>query len=204
MRPSDQLTQGLTQLGFNPSDFQVQTLLQYLDLLLQANQSINLTAIKDLSEAIDLHLLDSLTLRPWLDQLPDRASILDVGSGAGLPGIPIGIMYPHLQITLLDARSKKMKVCQNFVDQLGLDHIQTIHARIEAWQPDGTLDVVLARAVSQCNTILKWVESLPYQQLLVMKGQYPTEELANLKDKPQITKVTIPNRSETRHILDFS
>ena len=204
MRHSDQLTQGLTALGFDASESQVQTLLYYLDLLLVTNQSINLTAIRDFSEAIDLHLLDSLTLKPWLDQLPSKATILDMGSGAGLPGIPIGIMYPHLQITLLDARSKKMKACQSFVNELGLSNVQTTHARIEAWQPQGDLDLIIARAVSQCDTILQWVESLPFKQLFVMKGLHPTEELANISMQPKITQVKIPNRSDKRHVLDFA
>ena len=204
MRPNDQLSQGLESLGFDASEFQIQTLLQYLDLLLVTNQSINLTAIRDFNEAVDLHLLDSLTLKPWLDQLPPKATILDMGSGAGLPGIPIGIMYPDLQITLLDARSKKMQACQSFVNELGLSNVQTTHARIEDWQPRGNLDLIVARAVSQCETILKWVDALPYQQLLVMKGLHPTEELANISMQPKITQVKIPNRSETRHILDFS
>lgn len=204
MRPSDQLTQGLVDLGFKASEYQVQTLLKYLDLLLVTNQSINLTAIRDLSEAIDLHLLDSLTLKPWLDDLSTKASVLDVGSGAGLPGIPIAIMYPDLQITLLDARSKKMKVCQSFVNELGLSNVSTTHARVEAWQPHANIDMVLARAVSHCDTILQWVKSLAYNKLLIMKGQYPNDEIAHLIEKPQITKVTIPNRPEQRHILDFS
>lgn len=205
MTPNEQLKNGLTKLGYMPSGDQCQLLLDYLDILLEVNQSLNLTAITELSEAIDLHLLDSLTLKPWLDKLADNHSVLDIGSGAGLPGIPIAIMHPNLKITLLDAREKKMKACQFFIDRLGLKNIRTVHARIETFEPiDGSLDMIVARAVSQCETIMKWVKHLPYTKLLLMKGQKPDVELEKITQVPIITEVFIPNRSEKRHILDFS
>lgn len=205
MTPNDQLLNGLTTLGYNPSEKQIQSLLSYLDLLLILNQSLNLTAITELNEAIDLHLLDSLTLKPWLDLMASQETVLDIGSGAGLPGIPIAIMYPHLQVTLLDAREKKMKACQSFIHALGLSNIRTIHGRIESFESnEQTIDLITARALSQCATILDWVKQLPHKKLLLMKGLKPEAELIHLAQKPIITEVFIPNRSEKRHILDFS
>ncbi len=205
MTPNEQLLKGLSILGYKVSDVQSELLLNYLDMLLEVNQSFNLTSITDFVEAIDLHLLDSLTLKPWLDELADNHTVLDIGSGAGLPGIPIAIMYPNLKITLLDAREKKMKACQFFIDTLGLTNITTVHARIESFEPeDGSLDMIIARAVSQSDTILKWVKHLPYTKLLLMKGQKPEVELEKITQVPIITEVFIPNRSDKRHILDFS
>ncbi|MEE2769702.1 MAG: 16S rRNA (guanine(527)-N(7))-methyltransferase RsmG [Pseudomonadota bacterium] len=206
MRPSKQLSQGLHLLGYDPSEQQIKQLLHYLDLLLYLNQSINLTAIRDLHEAIDLHILDSLTLRPWLTQIGSESQILDVGSGAGLPGIPIAIMYPNAHVTLLDARNKKMNACQHFITSLELNNVTTVHARIESWQPiqNKPIDLVVTRALSHCETILTWLNHLSYHKLLIMKGKRPEDELVNIKRKSEMTRVYIPNRNDERHILTFS
>lgn len=201
--PESQLANGLSSLGFQPKTAQIKQLLQYLDIMLKTNQSLNLTAIKTLDAAIDLHILDSLTLKPWIDSLPNNSHILDIGSGAGLPGIPLAIMYPDLNITLLDARKKKMVACDEFINTLTLANINTVHARIESLQPKHPYAMVVSRAVSGCQQLLTWLEPIQYEKLIVMKGQNPESELKELTHQPQITQVFIPGRNDQRHILVF-
>lgn len=204
MKAIEKLTSGLQTLGFNPSPSQINALLQFIELVIAYNQEVNLTAITSIDDAIDLHLLDSLTLKPWLDALPPTASILDIGCGAGIPSIPIAIMYPEFRLTLLDARNKKILACKSFIKALGLSHIHAYHGRIEQWSGDGVYDLLLSRAVTQCRQMLQWVSHLQYKQLLIMKGQHPTAELAAIHNKSYtITQVHIPLRDEKRHIVVF-
>lgn len=202
MTPNDRLSNGLKSLGYQPSEKILKQLLTYLELLLITNESLNLTAITDFSEAIDLHLLDSFTLKPWLDNLEQGACVLDIGSGAGLPGLPIAIMYPHLKVTLLDARKKKMLACNHFIQSLGLNNVDTVHARIEDFNPqEKVYACIVTRALSRCKTICDWVAHLQFQQLLMMKGRYPSEELTALTIPFEATAVSIPNRTDQRHII---
>ena len=108
-----QLHRGLTELGYHPTETQLHALIQTIDSLQKANQTLNLTSIDQPDQIVDLHLLDSLTIKPWMESLPTNA-VLDVGSGAGFPGIPLAIMHPNIRFQLIDARRKKIHYVQQF------------------------------------------------------------------------------------------
>lgn len=204
MKPIEKLEAGLSTLGYQPHPSQIKALIHFVELVVAYNEQVNLTAITSIDDAIDLHILDSLTLKPWLDALPQKASILDIGCGAGIPSIPIAIMYPHFRLTLLDARNKKITACQSFIEALGLPDIHAYHGRIEQWSSQDHYDLLLSRAVTKCKQMLKWVKHLQYKKLLIMKGQNPEAELALVDNQSfTVTKVHIPDRDDQRHIVVF-
>tara|TARA_X000000950_G_C13914926_1_gene660518 strand:+ start:2011 stop:2628 length:618 start_codon:yes stop_codon:yes gene_type:complete len=195
------LIQGSEALGFHLSSEQCQLFQKLIDGLLLANQQFNLTAIKDPIEVIDLHLLDSFTLKPWIDQMQSGQIILDVGSGAGFPGLPLAVMYPQLQWRLIDARKKKVDYLQHTIQTLKLNNVQAIHSRLEHY-PD-PFDLMVCRAVSSCSQMIKWSQTHRPSKILMMKGQYPHDELAELSCQACVTEVQIPSCNVKRHIVEL-
>lgn len=158
----------------------------YASLLVEWNTRVNLTRLVDPREIAALHFLDSLALFQVM-AVPEEALVLDIGTGAGFPGLPIKIARPDIKLTLLEATAKKLAFCQAVVDALGLTDVGTVHARAEDWvkRPgetgyDKAYDVVVARAVAPMETLLGW--AMPYVArngvFVAWKGAKAAEEMA--------------------------
>lgn len=158
-------------------------LLDYLKLLHKWNQAYNLTAVRDPIEMIHKHILDSLLVLPMLDenfQRMEKPTLADVGSGAGLPGIPLAIARPQWQITLIDSNGKKTGFLTTVKRELGLSNVSIVNARVESLNQ--TFDAIICRAFASLKDIVELTATLCHEQscLWAMKGKYPDEELRAL------------------------
>ncbi len=160
-------------------------LARYLLLLEKWNKAYNLTAIRQIDDMIPLHIYDSLAIKDFLQ----GPSILDAGSGAGLPGIPLAITHPHLNFVLLDSNGKKVRFLQEVKRQLSLNNLQIVQKRVESYQPLQGFDTVISRAFSSLLQMVHWTKHLIKEQgiWLAMKGRYPEDELKEL-DLPYTVK----------------
>ena len=170
------LSAGITELGLEIGEQQQDALLSYITLLHRWNQRFNLTAIRDLAEMVPKHLLDSLIVSPYLQ----GSNILDVGTGPGIPGIPLAIIRPDLRFTLLDSNGKKIRFVRQAVIELGLDNVQAVQARVEAFDPPQPFDTIITRAFAALPEIFRLTSDLrkPSGRLVAMKGPQAHEELA--------------------------
>jgi len=197
-----QLQNGLTQLGLNNSAPVRTTLLALLDLLQQWNRTYNLTAIRDPAAMVTGHLLDSLAVLPHLPQ----GSLLDLGCGAGFPGLPIAILEPNRPVTLLDSNQKKTRFVQHAIAQLQLGNCQVIHERAQRFTPPVRFDTVICRAYSSLADFVAQAKPLvtPQGTLIAMKGQLPSTEIASLPSTWQLVSadsLTVPGVDQARHLV---
>ena len=180
------LESGLAELALDAA--LAAPLLDYLALLVRWNQTYNLTAVRDPHAMVVKHLLDSLAMHPFVDALAVTGGALaDLGTGAGLPGIPLAIVKPGLRVTLVESNGKKARFLREAVRTLGLKHVRVAESRIEAFDepgasPYGTYAAITARALASLPLILELGGHLlrPDGQLLAMKGLYPANEIAAL------------------------
>lgn len=172
------LDAGLSGLGLDPSASQKAALLDYLALLGKWNKTYNLTAIHEPERMLTHHLLDSLALAPHVGFDP----LLDVGSGAGLPGIPLAIVRPDLRVTLMDASQKKCGFMQQAAIELKLSNVNVVHGRVEAYSPPQKFGQIVSRAFSDLAEFAHLTAHLlaPGGRWLAMKGVYPQAEIAQL------------------------
>jgi 16S rRNA (guanine527-N7)-methyltransferase len=193
------LDTGLCELNIEVDNHQREKLYLFLDLIEKWNRVYNLTAFKSKEEMVRLHLLDSLTLLPYL---PDGL-IVDVGTGAGLPGIPLAILRPDIVFTLLDANSKKTRFVQQAVLELNLKNVTVVHARVEAYTPERNFDAVICRAFASLMEIREQVSHLKSENgcILAMKGQVPTDELGNMTDSYKVIPLEVPGISDQRCLV---
>ena len=180
-------------------------LLSYLELLLRWNDTYNLTAIRDPQQMVTRHLLDSLSVMPWIDEGP----LLDAGSGAGLPGIPLAIMRPQLQVTLLDSAGKKIRFLNHVVRSLKLGNIHPVQDRLESWACEKPPRQIISRAFSDLVVFARASRHLASEEtrLLAMKGKHPAGELDSLPAwlrVESIEKLTVPGLQEDRHLVIMS
>ncbi|NOQ81463.1 MAG: 16S rRNA (guanine(527)-N(7))-methyltransferase RsmG [Methylophaga sp.] len=196
-----QIQQGSEKLGLDLTDDQISRLQTYVGLLDKWNKVYNLSAIRDPNEMVSRHILDSLTILPYLK----GDSLLDVGTGAGLPGIPVAIMHPEIAVTLLDTNSKKTRFLQQVKAELGLDNVTVVHARVEEAELP-KFAMVTARAFATIKDII----DLTGQHcddagcLLLMKGTYPDEELDAMSDGfklQDVVTLTVPDCEGQRHLV---
>jgi len=196
----DRLLAGLTELGLSTG--LSEPLLAYLQLLGKWNSAYNLTAVRDPEEMVTLHLLDSLTALPALN----GSRVLDVGTGAGLPGIPLAIACPDKAFTLLDTNGKKTRFVETAARQLGLGNVTVEKARIEEYEPAEPFDTVVSRAFSALGDFVTACapKLAGGGQLLAMKGRLQSEEI-DLINKAQwnITceQVSVPGLDAERHLI---
>jgi 16S rRNA (guanine527-N7)-methyltransferase len=201
---TDQLIAGAAQFGIVLSQQDAQRLLRLLDELDDWNQRMNLTAIRERGQQITKHLLDSLSLQPYLR----GERVLDVGTGAGFPGLPLALVNPERKFTLLDSTAKKLKFVEHAAHALQLDNVATVHARAESFRTQERFDRVISRAVGPTATFVKWAGHLCVGggRLLAMKGRAPTAELEDLPSGWKVAAVhrlNVPRLDEERHVVEL-
>jgi len=192
-------------LGQEPAAGVCENLLRYLDLLAQWNKAYNLSAVRDPNEMVARHLLDSLSVLPWLDS----PSLLDAGTGAGLPGVPLAIVRPELEVTLLDSAGKKIRFLRHVRRELGLTNMIPLQSRLESHTPLEPVPCVISRAFSSLGQYAAAARHLlgPDSRLLAMKGRYPDEEIACLPGwvhVDRVEKLCVPGLHEQRHLVMMS
>ncbi|MBV5309740.1 MAG: 16S rRNA (guanine(527)-N(7))-methyltransferase RsmG [Chromatium okenii] len=199
---AERLTAGATQLGLTLTATQHAQLLQFLVLLAQWNQIYNLTAVRDPLEMVARHLLDSLAIAPYLS----GDVVLDLGTGAGLPGLPLAIIEPQRQFVLLDSNSKKIRFVRQAVLELALPNVTPVQTRIETYQAAQPFTSIVSRAVADIEVIgvLRSGLLAPAGRLLLMKGRMET--LPNRQAWPpfHIHQLQIPFLDAARHIIEIS
>lgn len=183
---------------------QRQLLRQYLQLLQRWNKVYNLTAVRDPVQMLPLHIGDSLSVARYIR----GANCLDVGSGAGLPGIPLAITQPERQFTLLDTNGKKTRFMQQAVLELGLKNVNVIQTRVESWQPVAPFDAVISRAFASLSDFVTFTGKHLAEGgiLYAMKGRYPDSELAELPAGWNVVAqhtLHVPGLDAQRHLLEL-
>lgn len=202
MDNKQKLQEGLHKLGLELSTPQQLLLLEYVSLLKKWNSTYNLTALRDENMMISHHILDSLTLLPYVK---DAETLMDVGSGGGMPGIPTAICRPDLQITLLDSNTKKTSFLQQAVIELGLNNVTVASGRVEAMH-DKKVDVVTSRAFAELADFIALTKHLLNENgyWAAMKGVYPYEELEHVPadvEVVDIAKLDVPQLNAERHMV---
>lgn len=197
----DKIKRGSDALGLELSDKQCEQLADYIALLDKWNKVYNLTSVRDPEEMISRHLLDSLAILSYLT----GDTLLDVGSGGGLPGIPIAIVKPELAVTLLDSNSKKTRFLQQAKAELALENVTVVHARIEQAELP-LFSMVTARAFSTITDILDLAgrHCDDAGSLLLMKGVFPQQELDDVAGEyavQDVVSLDIPDCDGQRHIV---
>ncbi|MDF0733444.1 16S rRNA (guanine(527)-N(7))-methyltransferase RsmG [Pseudomonas entomophila] len=201
---AEELSTGARQLGVELSAQQHASLLGYLALLIKWNKAYNLTAVRDPDEMVSRHLLDSLSVMPFIPENTERW--LDVGSGGGMPGIPLAILYPHKQVTVLDSNGKKTRFLTQVKMELKLDNLQVINSRVEEFQPPQPFSGIISRAFSSMENFTGWTRHLGDSdtQWLAMKGLHPADELVALPADFTVESeqaLTVPGCQGQRHLL---
>ena len=197
-----QLEFGLEKMGLDLPESVPTRLIEYLELLVKWNKAYNLTAVRDPSEMISKHLLDSLAVLPYVGE----GLIADVGSGAGLPGIPLALARPQTKFVLLDSNGKKTSFLIQAKRLLKLDNVEVVNQRVEDYQPELYFDAVIARAYADTRLILESTAHLqqPNTRILVMQGK-----LDKTIDKPgyvlnQAHTLNIYGLDAQRHLLEIT
>lgn len=202
MSPEQQLSAGIADLGLALPKGAEAKLLAYLALLGKWNRVYNLTAVRDAGRMVSHHLLDSLAAVPFFD----GETVLDVGSGGGLPGIPLAIARPELQVTLIDSIGKKTAFLLQTKAELELANLSVVTGRVEDYRPDACFDVITSRAFSDLREFALLTRHLlkPGGHWLAMKGLYPNEEIAVLPDDVKVSAdhvLVVPGLEASRHLI---
>lgn len=198
MKHEQLLHNGVKQLDIDADSYQLDALFQYVELLQKWNKIYNLTAIEETEDIISKHILDSLSVIPYLH----GQQIIDVGSGAGLPGIPLAIVCKHKKFVLMDAGVKKTRFIQQSIIEIGLNNAQVLQQRVETYAPTQEFDTVVSRAYAGREKFFETTKQLTSNgQFVLMLGKQST-----LQDLPShlrlmgVHAVHIPNLQASRHI----
>jgi 16S rRNA (guanine527-N7)-methyltransferase len=205
MNPQAKLEAGLLEAGLNLPKNVRQNLLDYLALIQKWNKVHNLTAVRDPEEMVTLHLLDSLSVLPYIKSV----RLLDVGSGAGLPGIPLALCLPDLQVTVMDSSHKKASFMRQVKVELNIPNLEVVCSRVEDYQPEQLFDIVISRAFSDLNQFVMLTKHLCKAdgQWLAMKGVHPCDELAQLDTvsaqaiPAKVVPLKVPGLQAQRHLV---
>ena len=200
----DILAEGSAALGQPLDQGQVSTLLRLLDELERWNKKFNLTAIRDRQSMLTLHILDSLAVRPWLS----GSKVLDVGTGAGFPGLPLAITEPGLRFVLLDSNNKKIQFVRHVAMLLGLENVAAVKARAEDYAPGERFDTVIARAVAEMATLVNMAGHHVGEggMFVALKGRYPADEINKLPDpwEARVHLLSVPGLEQgSRHLVQM-
>ena len=203
MSTAEQLSRGLVALGLDLPPSAQEKLLAFAALLGKWNKVYNLTALRDADQVVSHHLLDSLAVLPHLGKAKRLA---DIGSGGGLPGIPLAIARPDLHVALVESNQKKSAFEQQAKIELGLANVSVHCERVEAWQPEEKCDVVVSRAFSDLAEFVRLSGHLLVEggALLAMKGVHPYEEIAQLPAGWRVAEVIplqVPGVEGARHLV---
>lgn len=192
------------EFGLTLNAVQCQALERLLVELNDWNQRVNLTAIRDPEQQITKHLLDSLSIHPFLQ----GSRIADIGTGAGFPGLPLALVNPDKQFVLIDSINKKLRFVEHAAQAMGLRNVTVLHSRAQDYQPEQGFDCVVSRAVGSIENFVKWCGHLCSSggRLLAMKGRYPEDEIQALPKGWKIVAthvLLVPGLDEQRHLVEI-
>ena len=192
------LNTALKTLNLEMAEAQQERLLAFVSLLQKWNHAYNLTAIED-DKMLTHHILDSLAVVPYLK----GARILDVGTGAGFPGMPLAFYFPEKHFTLLDSNGKKTRFLIQAKEALKIDNIEVVQSRVEAYHTEDCFDAIIFRAVKSIEEIVEKSRHLCCKngRFLAMKGSYPREELKAITNPVTVHELTIPGLHAKRHLV---
>ena len=187
-------------LGLFLSDAQITRLLQYAELVHRWNRTYNLTAVRNFEAVLHRHIIDSLSIVRYVE---DNKRVLDVGSGAGLPGIPLALVRKDLKVALLDSNGRKASFLRQVISDLKITNAGVVNERVESYQPNQKFDVVVARAFSSLDNLVRMTQHLCDAEgyLLAMKGMYPSAELAEIQVEHEIYNLQVPGETAERHLV---
>jgi 16S rRNA (guanine527-N7)-methyltransferase len=199
------LVAGATDLGVAVDAQRSEMLLRLVDELEAANAQFNLTAIRDRPGMLRKHVLDSLSLQPYLR----GARLADVGTGAGFPGLPLAIINPERRFSLIEATGKKARFVVQTAERIGCGNVEVVNARAETYRPIELFDTVMARALSSLADFVAYAGHLcaPDGRLLAMKGKRPDEEMSALPKSFRVVAVhrlKLPGLDDERHLVELS
>jgi len=196
----------IAKTDLDVSDKQREQLLGYVGLLNKWNKAYNLTSVRDPADMLVKHILDSIVVSPYLD----GERFIDVGTGPGLPGIPLAIMNPEKEFVLLDSLGKRIRFIKQVLHELGIVNVVAVQSRVEEFDPEGGFDAVLSRAFASMSDMVEWCQHLPRANsgvFFALKGQLPQEEISLLPEWCSVTDVKalkVPELEGERHLVILS
>ena len=205
MNLNEKLQRLIDKTDLDISKGQVKLLIQYVELLIKWNKAYNLTSVRDPDDMLVKHILDSLMVGRHLT----GTRFIDVGTGPGLPGIPLSILYPDKNFVLLDSLGKRITFLRQVIFQLKLNNVTPVLSRVEKYQPDELFDGVLSRAFSSLNDMVSWCHHLVAAEkgrFFALKGQYPSDEISILPGNIKLTnsyKIVVPELEGERHLIEL-
>ncbi|ELN6532139.1 16S rRNA (guanine(527)-N(7))-methyltransferase RsmG [Salmonella enterica] len=198
----NKLSRLLADAGISLTDHQKTLLVAYVDMLHKWNKAYNLTSVRDPNEMLVRHILDSIVVAPYLQ----GQRFIDVGTGPGLPGIPLAIVLPDAHFTLLDSLGKRVRFLRQVQHELKLENITPVQSRVEAYPSEPPFDGVISRAFASLNDMVSWCHHLPgeKERFYALKGQLPGDEIASLPDNfsvESVEKLRVPQLEGERHLV---
>lgn len=198
----NKLSRLLADAGISLTDHQKTLLVAYVDMLHKWNKAYNLTSVRDPNEMLVRHILDSIVVAPYLQ----GQRFIDVGTGPGLPGIPLAIVLPDAHFTLLDSMGKRVRFLRQVQHELKLENITPVQSRVEAYPSEPSFDGVISRAFASLNDMVSWCHHLPGEKgrFYALKGQLPGDEIASLPDNfsvESVEKLRVPQLEGERHLV---
>jgi len=200
-----QLSSHIKETSLKVSEKQISLLVQYVELLNKWNKAYNLTSVRNPNDMLVKHIMDSL----MVGEVLKGQSFIDVGTGPGLPGIPLAILYPDRQFVLLDSLGKRITFLRQVVFQLKLTNVQPLLSRVEDYQPEILFDGVLSRAFASLEDMVIWCQHLIADddgRFFALKGQFPSEEIDQLPNNIKLvdsSKIIVPNLEGERHVIEL-
>ena len=196
------LLAGARELRVELDEATATALLKLLDELARWNRTYNLTAVTDRGQMLTHHLLDSLSVAPFVQ----GSTLADVGTGAGFPGLPLALVAPRRHCVLIDSNGKKQRFVAHVARTLGLANVTALKARVEDLRPERPFDTVVARACAALPQLLKWVAPLcgPHTRVLAMKGRLPQGEIDAVAPPwavEEVRPLSVPGLNEERHLV---
>ncbi|WP_440877383.1 16S rRNA (guanine(527)-N(7))-methyltransferase RsmG [Thalassotalea sp. PLHSN55] len=200
-----QLESLIQDADLSVTDEQIALLIQYVEMLNKWNKAYNLTSVREPKDMLVKHIMDSLMVGKVLE----GQHFIDVGTGPGLPGIPLAILFPELDFVLLDSLGKRITFLRQVVFQLKLKNVTPVLSRVEKYQPEQPFDGVLSRAFASLNDMVTWCQHLISNEqgrFFALKGQYPQDEIALLPENIKLVtsyEISVPQLAGERHLIEL-